>query len=99
LIGLDYQHHHVPAWAPPPWWRHETVRSGRQGADVDCSNFLTLVFSYVLGVEIPAGIRIRPYRRAGWYRPFAHRVVTHGAGARDAGAARRTPTHKRDPRT
>lgn len=57
LIGLDYQHHHVPAWEPPPWWRHKTVRSGRQGAGVDCSNFLAFVFSYALGVDLPTAIQ------------------------------------------
>lgn len=124
LIGLDYQHHHVPSWAPPADWPHKPVRSGRRGPGMDCSNFIGFVYSYALGVdlptgvgaqsdlhrstsegslfsrrvqvlplvidsggggridahrnEIPAGVRIRPYRRTGWYARstvYAHRII------------------------
>lgn len=56
LIGLDYQHHHVPAWNPPPTWPWKDVRSGRRGPGLDCSNFLGFVFSYALGIGLPTGI-------------------------------------------
>lgn len=56
LIGLDYQHHHVPAWTPPAGWPHKEVRSGRRGAGLDCSNFVGFVYSYALGVDLPTGV-------------------------------------------
>lgn len=56
LIGLDYQHHHVPHWSPPAGWPHHPVRSGRRGPGLDCSNFVAFVYSYALGVDLPTGV-------------------------------------------
>lgn len=56
LIGLDYQHHHVPLWNPPAGWPQKVVRSGRRGPGVDCSNFVGFVYSYALGIDLPTGV-------------------------------------------
>ncbi|MBM9466610.1 NlpC/P60 family protein [Nakamurella leprariae] len=56
LIGLDYQHHHVPAWSPPVGWPHKPVRSGLRGPGLDCSNFTSFVYSYALGIDLPTGV-------------------------------------------
>jgi cell wall-associated NlpC family hydrolase len=56
LIGLDYQHHHVPGWSPPVGWPHEPVRSGLRGPGLDCSNFTSFVYSYALGLDLPTGV-------------------------------------------
>lgn len=56
LIGLDYQHHHVPVWGPPPDWPWKDVRSGRRGPGVDCSNFVSFVYSYALGISLPTNV-------------------------------------------
>lgn len=56
LIGLDYQHHHVPGWSPPAGWPHKPVRSGRRGPGLDCSNYVGFVYSYALGIDLPTGV-------------------------------------------
>ena len=56
LIGMDYQHHHVPSWSPPPDWPHKPVRSGRRGPGLDCSNFVGFVYSFALGIDLPTGV-------------------------------------------
>ncbi|GAA2015786.1 hypothetical protein JL107_09400 [Nakamurella flavida] len=56
LIGLDYQHHHVPSWSPPADWPHHPVRSGRRGPGLDCSNFIGFVHSYALGITLPTQV-------------------------------------------
>lgn len=56
LIGLDYQHHHVPSWSPPAEWPHKPVRSGRRGPGLDCSNYVAFVYSFALGVDLPTGV-------------------------------------------
>jgi hypothetical protein len=56
LIGLDYQHHHVPFWSPPTGWPHTPVRSGRRGPGLDCSNYIGFVYSYALGIDLPTGV-------------------------------------------
>jgi hypothetical protein len=55
-IGLAYQHHHIPAWAPPPGWIWSPVKAGANGRGLDCSNFSSFVFNYALGIKLPTGI-------------------------------------------
>lgn len=55
-IGLDYQHHHVPSWSPPSDWPWISVRSGRNGRGLDCSNFTSFVTNQALGIKLPTGI-------------------------------------------
>lgn len=55
-IGLDYQHHHVPAWSPPDDWPWTPVKSGRTGPGLDCSNFTSFVTNTALGIKLPTGI-------------------------------------------
>ena len=76
LVGLDYQHHHVPCWDPPPGWPQKVVRSGRRGPGVDCSNFVAFVYSYALGIDLPTGVvaQSQLHRSVTEGRLFAHRV-------------------------
>ncbi len=55
-IGLAYQHHHIPSWTPPPGWAWSPVEAGRNGPGLDCSNFISFVFNYALGIKLPTGI-------------------------------------------
>jgi cell wall-associated NlpC family hydrolase len=45
-LGLPYQHHHIPAWAPPGPGKD----GGAQTAGLDCSNFTSWVYNYGLGI-------------------------------------------------
>ncbi|MEN2737901.1 hypothetical protein ABCS02_08930 [Microbacterium sp. X-17] len=56
LIGLDYQHHHVPAWHPPADWPWKEVRSGRRGPGLDCSNFTGFAYAYALGLHFSTDV-------------------------------------------
>ncbi len=58
-IGLAYQHHHIPAWMPPPGWIWKPVQAGSNGPGLDCSNFTSFVFNYALGVKLPGGIALQ----------------------------------------
>ncbi len=55
-IGLAYQHHHVPSWVPPSGWPWLPVEAGPGGPGLDCSNFVSFVFNYALGIRLPTGI-------------------------------------------
>ena len=55
-IGLGYQHHHVPDFAPPADWPWLQVSAGRNGPGLDCSNFTSLVFNRTLGIKLPTAI-------------------------------------------
>ena len=55
-IGLAYQHHHIPFWSPPTGWRWIEVKAGPRGPGLDCSNFLSFVFNYALGIKLPTKI-------------------------------------------
>jgi cell wall-associated NlpC family hydrolase len=58
-IGLAYQHHHIPSWVPPPGWPWRPVAAGRDGPGLDCSNFISFVFNYALGIKLPTGIGLQ----------------------------------------
>ncbi len=76
LIGLDYQHHHVPAWSPPPGWPWKDVRSGRRGPGLDCSNFVSFVYSYALGITLPTNVVTQAeLHRTGTVDARPHRVL------------------------
>lgn len=54
FTGIDYQHHHIPAFAPPEDWpKYEpSPKEHRQG--LDCSNFTAFVYNIGLGIK-PTG--------------------------------------------
>lgn len=54
FIGIDYQHHHIPAFEPPADWpKYEpSPKEHRQG--LDCSNFSAFVYNIGLGIK-PTG--------------------------------------------
>ncbi len=52
LIGLPYQHHHIPDWNPPADWPQMEVRSGHQSKGLDCSNFTSWLYNYGLGIKL-----------------------------------------------
>jgi cell wall-associated NlpC family hydrolase len=58
-IGLAYQHHHIPSWVPPPGWAWRPVAAGSNGPGVDCSNFISFVFNYALGIKLPTAIGLQ----------------------------------------
>ena len=93
LIGLDYQHHHVPSWAPPADWPHKPVRSGRRGPGMDCSNFIGFVYSYALGVDLPTGVGAQSelHRSTSEGSLFSRRVQVLPAGDYDAFVATLEP--------
>lgn len=57
LIGLPYQHHHIPDWNPPPDWPWKEVAYGRNSKGMDCSDFTSWVYNYGLGLKLKTGIR------------------------------------------
>jgi hypothetical protein len=52
MIGLPYQHHHIPAWDPPADWPWKEVAYGRQSQGVDCSDFTSWLYNYGLGIKL-----------------------------------------------
>jgi cell wall-associated NlpC family hydrolase len=58
-IGLAYQHHHVPSWAPPPGWPWLPVEALPDAPGLDCSNFISFVFNYALGIRLPTAIAVQ----------------------------------------
>ena len=44
-IGLNYQHHHIPAWNP-----------AGEGTGLDCSNFTSWVYNYGLGIYFTSDV-------------------------------------------
>jgi cell wall-associated NlpC family hydrolase len=93
MIGLDYQHHHVPAWVPPVDWPWKEVRSGRRGAGLDCSNFTGFAYSYALGIDLPTGVdaQAQTRRAATSDGGLGHRVETIRESDVDALVARLKP--------
>ena len=51
MIGLPYQHHHIPDWDPPASWPWKEVAYGRNSKGVDCSDFTSWVYNYGLGIK------------------------------------------------
>jgi hypothetical protein len=51
-LGLPYQHHHIPAWAPGKGGAQET-------AGLDCSNFTSWVYNYGLGIVFTSDVNIQ----------------------------------------
>jgi cell wall-associated NlpC family hydrolase len=56
LIGLPYQHHHLPDWDPPKQWPWKPVAYGRNSKGLDCSDFTSWLYNYGLGIHLPTGI-------------------------------------------
>ena len=74
-LGLPYQHHHIPAWTPPPSWTAHS--GGPESAGLDCSNFTAWVYNYGLGLKFTGAIEDQadgpraPGRRLANGEPFA----------------------------
>jgi len=56
LIGLPYQHHHIPDWDPPADWPWKPVAYGRNSKGLDCSDFTSWVYNYGLGVHLNSDV-------------------------------------------
>jgi hypothetical protein len=54
-LGLPYQHHHIPAWAPAGQDRDGVA----QTAGLDCSNFTSWVYNYGLGIEFTSDVHMQ----------------------------------------
>jgi hypothetical protein len=52
MIGLPYQHHHIPDWEPPSDWPWKQVAFGGQSKGLDCSNFTSWLYNYGLGIKL-----------------------------------------------
>jgi cell wall-associated NlpC family hydrolase len=57
MIGLPYQHHHIPDWDPPPSWPWKKVAYGRNSKGVDCSDFTSWMYNYGLGIKFSSAIK------------------------------------------
>lgn len=57
MIGLPYQHHHVPDWDPPADWPWKEVAWGHNSKGMDCSDFTSWLYNYGLGIKLNTGIR------------------------------------------
>ena len=51
LVGLSYQHHHIPAWEPPTDWPADPDQKTPVGKGLDCSNFTSFVYNLALGCK------------------------------------------------
>jgi hypothetical protein len=59
MIGMHYQHHHLPNFDPyrvRPEWPWIKVASGLRGAGQDCSNFVAWVYNYALGIRLSGAV-------------------------------------------
>lgn len=56
MIGLPYQHHHIPAWDPPADWPWKPVAYGRNSKGLDCSDFTSWVYNYGLGIHLNSDV-------------------------------------------
>jgi hypothetical protein len=59
LIGMRYQHHHLPNFDPypiRPEWPWIKVANGIHGAGLDCSNFVAWAYNYALGIKLSGAI-------------------------------------------
>lgn len=59
LVGMHYQHHHIPVFDPYPThpeWPWLRVRSGIRGAGMDCSNFVSWAYNYALGIRLSGSV-------------------------------------------
>jgi hypothetical protein len=56
MIGLPYQHHHVPDWDPPTDWPWKQVAYGRNSKGMDCSDFTAWMYNYGLGLHLSTGV-------------------------------------------
>lgn len=72
-LGLPYQHHHIPGWAPT--WPDKEGHPQTPG--LDCSNFTAWVYNYGLGIQFNSEIDLQadgpkaPGRRLAPEEPFA----------------------------
>jgi len=52
MIGIPYQHHHIPSFAPPADWPWKPVAWGKNSIGLDCSNFSSWLYNYGLGIKL-----------------------------------------------
>jgi cell wall-associated NlpC family hydrolase len=52
-LGLNYRHHHVPAWDPAA----ALVGASSAGQGLDCSNFSAWVYNYALGMRFTSNVQ------------------------------------------
>ncbi len=55
--GYDYQHHHIPDWAPPPDWPWKETKAGHNGKGIDCSNFTSFVYNLGFGFKLSGAVK------------------------------------------
>ena len=55
-VGLEYQHHHIPAWDPPRDWPFIKCPVGHQTVGLDCSNFTSWVYNWALGIHLNSAV-------------------------------------------
>jgi len=59
MIGMRYQHHHLPNFDPypeRPEWPWIKVANGIHGPGQDCSNFVAWCYNYALGIRLDGGV-------------------------------------------
>ena len=56
MIGLPYQHHHIPDFDPPADWPWHQVGFGRNSKGLDCSNFTGWIYNYGLGIRLNTNV-------------------------------------------
>jgi hypothetical protein len=56
MIGLPYQHHHIPDWDPPADWPWKQVAFGRNSKGVDCSDFTSWMYNFGLGIKLKTSV-------------------------------------------
>jgi len=56
MIGLPYQHHHIPDWNPPADWPWKEVKYGCNSKGLDCSNFTGWLYNYGLGIKLNTNV-------------------------------------------
>lgn len=56
MIGLPYQHHHIPDWDPPSDWPWKPVAFGRNSKGVDCSDFTSWMYNFGLGIKLKTSV-------------------------------------------
>lgn len=80
-INLEYQHHHIPAWSPPPDWPMREVPCGKNSPGLDCSNFTSWVYNYGLGIKFTsdvhkqAALSLQPVGTGPEYATFGEKLL------------------------
>ncbi len=76
MIGLPYQHHHIPDWNPPADWPWKEVKYGCNSKGLDCSNFTGWLYNFGLGIKLNTNIE----KQADSQLIDAEVITTNGVG-------------------